>query len=69
MHSLKTGPVVNRTITENIKVQIGSTILKSGLNIITIDAIITPIDCKRSPTKCTKAAFIFKFCPYFSCPQ
>ena len=61
MHSLKTGPVVNRTMIENMKVQMGSTILKSGLNIITIDAIITPIDYKRSPIKCTKAALMFRF--------
>ena len=46
---------------ENTKVQIGSTILKSGLKIIIIEAIITPIDYNKSPTKCTKAAFMLRF--------
>ena len=41
--------------------QIGSTILKSGLTIITIDAIITPMDCKRSPIKWTTAALMLMF--------
>lgn len=61
MHSLKTGTVVKMTRTENRYVQIGSTILKSGLTMITIDAIITPIDCKRSPIKCTIAALMLMF--------
>jgi hypothetical protein len=61
MHSLNTGIVVNITINENIYVQIGSTILNSGIKIMMIDAIITPIDYKRSPIRCTTAAFTFMF--------
>jgi hypothetical protein len=41
---MNTGHVVKSTMIEKMKVQIGSTILKSGLQIITIEAIITPID-------------------------
>lgn len=61
MHSLKTGTVVKITRIENRYVQIGSTILKSGLTIMTIDAIITPIDYNRSPIKCTIAALMLMF--------
>ena len=61
IHSIKTGPVVKSTMIEKTKVQIGSTILKSGLHIITTEAIITPIDCIKSPTKCTKAALMLRF--------
>jgi len=44
MQSFTTLVVVNKTKIENAKVQIGSTNLYSGLNLITIAAIKTPTD-------------------------
>lgn len=51
MHLLKVGMVVNITKTEKMKVQIGSTISHLGSYIITMAAMITPIDCRRSPIR------------------
>jgi hypothetical protein len=61
MQSIIIGIVVRRTMKQNTKVHIGSTILAEGHILIHTAAIITPIDWNKSPITWTKAALIFKF--------
>lgn len=61
MTSIKIGIVVNKTITENKNVQIGSTMYASSHINMTIAAMTTPIDCIKSPITWMNAARTFKF--------